>query len=94
MSAGFGHTCAVTRDSRGFCWGFNGVGQLGNGTTFRRLTATPLGIQLQLAQVSAGHGFTCGVTTGSRAYCWGHNFLGQLGDGTTSNRTLPVEVGG
>jgi alpha-tubulin suppressor-like RCC1 family protein len=74
------------------CWGSNAAGQLGNGTTFRRATPTPLGVELQLAQVSAGVGFTCGVTTSARAYCWGDNFYGELGDGTTSNHTLPVAV--
>jgi alpha-tubulin suppressor-like RCC1 family protein len=32
LDAGAGHTCGVTTDGRGFCWGVNFAGQLGNGS--------------------------------------------------------------
>jgi alpha-tubulin suppressor-like RCC1 family protein len=31
--AGEGHSCAVTAGHRAWCWGVNGGGQLGDGTT-------------------------------------------------------------
>jgi alpha-tubulin suppressor-like RCC1 family protein len=94
VDAGSNHTCGVTRFRRGFCWGANPVGQLGDGTTTARIKPFPLGIDLSLARVSAGYGGSCGVTTGGQAYCWGYNSYGQLGDGTTTPRLLPTAVVG
>lgn len=35
-------SCAVTADDRGFCWGANSLGQLGNGGTDRAYVPTPI----------------------------------------------------
>ena len=36
------HTCGVDQNNRAYCWGLNSSGQLGDGTTTRRLTPTPV----------------------------------------------------
>jgi alpha-tubulin suppressor-like RCC1 family protein len=91
--AGFSHTCGETTDNRGYCWGNNSFGTIGDGTNNnQRLTPVPVLGGLQFDRVGAGgRDHTCGVTLGHRAYCWGANDQGQLGIGT--NAGLPIFVG-
>jgi alpha-tubulin suppressor-like RCC1 family protein len=96
-----GHTCGVTFDDRGYCWGYGGDGQIGDGKTFQRRTPRAVAGGLRFRQVVAGGthsgafaSHSCGVTTDDRAYCWGSNDRGQLGDGTTTTRLKPVVVAG
>lgn len=98
MTAGSDYSCGIATDGRGFCWGWNAYGQLGNGTTIpgtgAQLTPVEVSGGLRFRQLSAAYTTTCGVTTDYRAYCWGMNERGQLGDGTTSQRLTPVPVVG
>jgi alpha-tubulin suppressor-like RCC1 family protein len=94
MEAGLEASCGLTSDSRAYCWGYNGQGQLGDGTTTDRSTPVAVVGGLHFRQLSAGFGASCGVTTDHRAYCWGDNRFGELGDGTTTSSPKPVAVGG
>ena len=95
VSTGYRHSCGVSGAGRGYCWGWNGAGQLGIGTADGDRHSTPalVGNGLPFLQVSAGYIHTCGLTTGGLAYCWGKNNLGQLGDGTVTDRPTPGPVG-
>lgn len=89
----YSQTCGVASDGRLYCWGDNSEGELGDGTTTRRLLPTPIGGTLRFTQASAGYGFTCAVAVGGAAWCWGKDDWGQLGDGTTAiRRRMPTRV--
>jgi hypothetical protein len=96
VSAGKYHTCALTDAGGVRCWGYNGEGELGDGTRHDRSTATRvLGLASGIAEVSAGGFHTCALTDVGTAACWGWNQSGLLGDGTTVPRRLrPVAVDG
>jgi alpha-tubulin suppressor-like RCC1 family protein len=95
ITVGGYHTCAVTLGGAAKCWGFNGSGRLGDGTTTDRPTPVPVsGLTSGVAALSAGAYDTCALTTGGAAMCWGPNLFGELGDGTTSERDTPVGVRG
>jgi alpha-tubulin suppressor-like RCC1 family protein len=97
LSAGAQYTCAVTAAHAAYCWGYNGYGQLGDGTTTGRRTPTPVTGGVSFAAVSAGFYHTCGLTPLGAAYCWGDNRFGNLGDGPTPDSSVssaPVKVAG
>ena len=93
LSAGGRHTCGVTQTGAGYCWGYNGSGQLGDGSTTSRTVPTSIS-NFKWSSISAGDAHTCGITTDGIAYCWGENGMGQLADGSTTSRTAPTAVNG
>jgi alpha-tubulin suppressor-like RCC1 family protein len=102
VSAGYGHTCAVTTQGELYCWGDNDYGRLGiNPSTWSATTPARVlkgeqggaGTYLEdVSQVSAGYDHTCAVTTQGELYCWGGNFSGQLGINSAALQTTIVRV--
>ncbi|MEO8693364.1 MAG: hypothetical protein ABI658_07590 [Acidimicrobiales bacterium] len=98
--AGDQHVCALTSDGTAYCWGYNRMGQLGDGSNTDRKVPTPVAGSTKFARLAAGRYFTCGVTSAGATLCWGDNSSGQLGNGATgagadtANKNAPVPVQG
>ena len=77
-----------------YCWGGNGGGQLGDGTTATRPTSEPVSGLTSAVAVAAGGAQTCALLADGSVNCWGGNGSGQLGNGTTSSSLTPTTVAG
>jgi PKD repeat protein/alpha-tubulin suppressor-like RCC1 family protein len=93
VSAGGSRTCAVTTSGAVKCWGYNGWGEVGDGTLIspRPSPRDVVGLGAGVAIISAGGG-ACAVLTSGDMRCWGLNDQGEFGDGTQTNRQSPVAV--
>ena len=70
------------------------LGQLGDGTSARRLKPRRIGRARNWSTISAGADHSCGtVRNGGTLWCWGDNWSGQLGIGSKRVRTTPTQVG-
>jgi len=94
ISAGNSHACGVTKQGDAYCWGRNGSGQLGDGTTSDHSTPVKVKAPTRFASITTGGVHTCAISTEADAYCWGKNSFGQLGDGGTTDHSVPTRVAG
>ena len=95
LAGGMAHTCGLNTAGAPYCWGYNEVGQLGNGLTSDHhapvAVILPAGVT-GFVRIVAGLSHNCGLTSTGAAWCWGYNVVGQLGDNSEVDRTTPVEV--
>jgi len=92
VAVGTLHACAVQTGGALWCWGDNGAGEIGDGTTTTRVRPLPITALTNVAQVSAGGDDTCAIQGDGTLWCWGDNSAGELGNGTTTDAASPVRV--
>ena len=78
-AAGSGHSCALNVQGRIYCWGTNGLGQLGRGAASVIEQPAPVESEYHFTALAAGHAHTCAVTNDAAVACWGWNDFGQSG---------------
>jgi alpha-tubulin suppressor-like RCC1 family protein len=95
IAVGGAHTCARKADGTLWCWGWNGKGQLGDGTQGGTMCSSGLAecklvpVQVsaladQVVEVTASFGHSCARKSDGTVWCWGLDYFGQLGDGVSS----------
>ncbi len=92
ISAGEQCACAALSNGTGVCWGYDDLGQLGDGTMTTTATPVPIAKLTSIKAIAAGNDHSCAQLTDGTFACWGNNQHGQLGDGTTTSSLTAVTV--
>jgi|GEM_PF-2343804 len=100
ITAGAGHSFALTSLGKVYAWGSDSHGQLGNGngTTNvslpENITAnfTDLGAGEIVTFIAAGESHSMALTSLGKVFAWGDAYRGQLGNGSSGSGSLSVET--
>lgn len=95
IAAGWTDTCGIISSGSVYCWGRNGYGQLGNGSTSGNsyVPVQVLGIS-DATQIGLGNSYACALVSNGAIKCWGSQGNGALGNGSGVDSNLPVVVSG
>ena len=91
------HTCALHQNGTISCWGDNGDGRLGNGTTGGSSVPVQVFGITDATAIAAGSEHSCALHQNGTISCWGANWYGELGNGQSGNNAgslIPVQVTG
>lgn len=100
IAAGDNDSFALDAAGTVWAWGYNGYGQLGDGSVTERDNPVQVkgpggvGTLANVTAIAAGSQHALALLSDGSVWAWGNNAYGQLGDGTTTDRHAPVEVTG
>ena len=94
VAGGAYHSLVVWRDGTVWSFGWNGFGQLGNGSTADAFRPARIPGLSGVAEAAGGIAHSLARGHDGEVRAWGWNGLGQLGDGTTNDARTPTPVPG
>jgi alpha-tubulin suppressor-like RCC1 family protein len=71
ISTSFGHNLALKNDGSIWAWGYNGEGELGDGTTNNRSDPTMIGTERDWRAIAADNGRSFALKTNGTIWGWG-----------------------
>jgi uncharacterized repeat protein (TIGR01451 family) len=95
VAGGKHHSVALHSSGTVFAWGYNGYGQLGDGSNTNRNIPVASWLWGTTTAIGAGGNHTLAVRADGTAFAWGSNDNGQLGNGAGGpgqSSNLPVQT--
>jgi alpha-tubulin suppressor-like RCC1 family protein len=92
ICAGSSSSFAIKQDGTLWAWGFNGYGQLGDGTIANKQFPTKIGNSLW-KKISSNGNTTFAIKNDGTLWAWGKNTIGQFGNNTTLSSNSPLQIG-
>ena len=85
----------VAAAGHAWAWGYNGQGELGNGTvSAHSLVLVPVSGSTSVAAIAGGESAGYAVGSDGTAWAWGDNTSGELGNNSTTPSSVQVRVSG
>ena len=98
IAAGGEQSLALASNGTVWAWGYNGEGELGNGT-YGDGSDTPVQVSLPslpsgvtITNIATGGWNSLALASNGTVWAWGYNEDGELGNGTTLKSNIPVQV--
>jgi alpha-tubulin suppressor-like RCC1 family protein len=91
IAAGGYHSLALKKNGTLLTWGWNNVGQLGDGSLNSRSVPGPVLGLTGVTAIGAGGLHSLAVKSNGTGWAWGWNDFGQLGFGATVEQTFPKQ---
>jgi alpha-tubulin suppressor-like RCC1 family protein len=94
VSLGYmGFALAIKTDGSLWAWGYNGDGQVGDGSKNNRSAPVRVGTDTNWTQIVAGYSSSFAIRSDGSLWVWGANMFGDFGDGTNIGSSVPKMVG-
>jgi len=91
--AGYNYTLALKSDGTLWGWGYNGNGQIGDGTrTAKKVPVQEASMASDWVGISGGSSHSVGIKSDHTLWGWGTNNYGQIGDGINNLKDTPDSV--
>lgn len=93
VSCGYNFTAALRNDGNLYTFGWNVLGQLGDGTVVNKSVPTLISNGgVNWSNVACGWFHALALKTDNSLWSWGNNQYGQLGDNTIVSKSVPTQV--
>ncbi len=92
IAGGSDWSMALASDHTVWAWGYNGEGELGDGTTTHRTAPVQVVGLADVISIAAAYYCSMALKSDGTVWTWGYNGDGELGNNSSSDSSVPVQV--
>ena len=92
IAGGYWHSLALKNDGTVLAWGYNGYGELGNGTYTQSVAPFQVSNLTGVTAIEAGYEHSVALKSNGTVWDWGYDGFGNGGPGSGCNSNVPVQV--